>query len=178
MRKNRLFIALTLPYETKQSIIRFSRPFSRQHPEMKLEPAKKLHITMKFLGWTSQDPSDIASRLRNMKSELKHVPISFSEFDSFKGKKTIYYVGVKMNKQLLTLYQAINSAMHDAFRFKKESRVFIPHVTIARVKRPIKSSWKPSHLPKSFTARTLVLMQSRLKQKGSDYKTLHRITLK
>lgn len=99
-----------------------------------------LHITIKFLG----DVLDEKIGLINKKlSIIKLSPFTLrfrgvTGFPSFKSPRVVV-IKIDENPYLQSLFKEIEKNMF-SLGFKKETRSFSPHLTIARIKKPW--SWK------------------------------------
>ncbi len=129
----RLFVAVDLSEEIRDSISKLSKTFAVKG--IKTVEKENLHLTLKFLGEVQDSKKDrIISALDEI--EYKKFRINLKGVGYFPGgsKLRVIWVGVHSGaKQLETLANLVEDKMVE-LKFKKERR-FVPHTTIARVKR-------------------------------------------
>jgi RNA 2',3'-cyclic 3'-phosphodiesterase len=137
----RLFVALELREEVRQSIrdlIASLKPLSKAarwvHPE-------GLHVTLKFIGYVPEDRLDaIRSALAPVRSpravELRFRGIGFFPNDS---RPRVIWCGVEISSNLLPLARAVERAL-EPLGVERESRDYVPHLTLARFSKPGKAS--------------------------------------
>lgn len=181
----RAFVALEIPDDALNSIIKIRNDFFGTKERIKWESKDKLHLTLKFLGDTD------SSLLERLESELNRItdlhielPLKFSRIGTFNkdNKPRILWVGFEDNKNLQELYSDIENSFK-VFGFKKEERKFHPHLTLLRVKGyedMVKLlSFTKLELPDiSFAAGKISLIKSELKPTGSVYTVLKNFYLK
>ncbi len=135
----RLFVAVDLSEEIRNNISELSKIFAVKG--IKTVEKENLHLTLKFLGEVQDSKKDqIIAVLDEI--EYERFRISLKGVGYFPGgsKLRVIWVGVENGaKQLETLANLVEDKMME-LKFKKERR-FVPHATIARVKR-IDSSTK------------------------------------
>lgn len=104
-------------------------------------PAKnQLHITIKFLGNISDE---MVGNISEQLNEITHPPFKIrldgvTGFPSFRSPRVVV-IKIFENQSLKSLFKKVEEKMY-GIGFRKESRAFSPHFTIARVKKPW--SWK------------------------------------
>jgi 2'-5' RNA ligase len=129
----RLFVAVDLSEEIRENVSELSKIFAVKG--IKTVEKENLHLTLKFLGEVHDSKKDrIVSALDEI--EFERFKINFKGVGYFPGgsKLRVIWVGVESGaKQLETLANLVEDKMVE-LKFKKE-RKFVPHATIARVKR-------------------------------------------
>ena len=97
----------------------------------------KMHLTLKFLGNTTQGSIDnLNEALFNAVKSAKVINLSISGTGAFpvKGRPNVLWLGIKGDiDELKQLTVNINNSL-DPLGFITEKRDFLPHVTIARIK--------------------------------------------
>jgi 2'-5' RNA ligase len=188
----RAFIAIELPEIIQQAIIKQTARL-RQNISGELirwTPVKNIHLTLKFLG-------DVpANHLDFVKQSLTQTAKTSMPFDlqvgslgSFPNAKQprVLWVGVHAPPALNTLQQNIDIAM-DRLGYKKEDRLFSPHLTLGRV-RPgiapadsvkIRDALQSIQLGNIGTAsvNSVHLIKSDLNPTGPEYTNLFSANLK
>lgn len=177
----RLFIAINLPENIKrqiEAIIKNSPVYYDDNIRF-IEP-KNRHLTLCFLG--SQPEETIKLILKSIKETAGNSGLLI-EFEKMifapvnKPARMIWLLGSRETSQILTRVknELENNLIKNSVKFKRENRGFNGHLTLARFKTgKIKTSEiKLPQIEKlSFTAKSLDLMESRLKRNGAEYEIL------
>jgi 2'-5' RNA ligase len=132
----RLFVAADLPSEALEAIAEWQRSEIEPHAELRV--AHTLHLTLCFLGSVPESRvDDIATALSAV--ALPPLPTALGDvlFLPERGRKRVVAL------HLHDLGGAIVAAQHDLSRalaaikvYKPERRAYLPHVTVARYRRP------------------------------------------
>ncbi|MEK6941910.1 MAG: RNA 2',3'-cyclic phosphodiesterase [archaeon] len=131
----RLFIAINIPQEIKEKI------FTTYHRQIRKEGVKEtgknnLHITLKFLGPTSEEHiNEIEQKL--CKTNFEKFALTITGTGEFNGR-TIWLGVDDKHKNAEKILGQINRLL---FAGKGEKK-FEPHITIARSKKPAKKEIK------------------------------------
>jgi 2''-5'' RNA ligase len=141
----------------------------------------KMHLTLKFLGNTTQGSIDhLNEALFNAVKSAKVINLSISGTGAFpvKGRPNVLWLGIKGDiDELKQLTVNINNSL-EPLGFITEKREFLPHVTIARFKSNQKKIPNISnYLNTTFTELPMKivkisLMQSESFSKGTFYTIL------
>lgn len=159
---------------------------------MKDEPIKwvneqKLHLTLKFLGETSEaQVSQIQSILEQLATQCR--PLSFLPsgmgFFKSRGMPRVLFVDIREDDSLKRLAAAIDILV-SPLGFETESRPFNPHLTLARIKyiRHKKAFYEAvGHYQnmklQPVTIDEIIFYQSKLNPDGPVYNELAKFTLK
>src|SRR5438105_240543 len=169
----RLLIGLDLPDDLVGTLEKTLRPLKSAAP-LQWTPAANLHITTKFIGhWP-------AERLDELKAALAGVPsrppirVAIRSLGFF---TRIFWCGI--DAPGLAELAADTDACTWRLGVPSEERAFSPHLTLARIKRPV--DLKPlrraicgivSQDFGNFTAQAFFLYQSTPKPSGSVYTKL------
>lgn len=184
--KKRVFIAIDLPKEVKETFIIFLGKVKDVH-EVKWEKPEKLHLTLVFLGRATENQTlQLVSILDSIVSNQKSLNLSIVPFLSgFPTPSTPRVLWLPIEGELTTLQAVVNELQKilkdNNFRF--DERTFHPHLTIGRFRNGVKK-WQKQKvlktiedaLPKRsimFTVEGLTLFESTLSPKGSVYNVLH-----
>jgi 2'-5' RNA ligase len=132
----RSFIAIEVSNDdVKRCIVRFQKAILSTNADLKLVNADNMHITLRFLG-------DITpTMIEKVSEELKTIrfppfEVEFRAVGVFPSLKRINVVWVGIKKgvtELIDLSSQINSRLTKT-GFPPETRVFRPHITVARVR--------------------------------------------
>ena len=181
----RTFFALEIPVLALNKIIEIRDSFFVNEGKIKWEPIEKLHLTLKFLGDTKEELiSKLTDAISKILSSYDCLELVFSEFGLFKkeGKAKILWIGIKENRELLSMSNEIDEVCV-GFGFPKERRKFNPHLTILRIKgyedtKRIDKLINTGFEPIQFTADTVTFFRSILNPNGSVYTPIQKFNLK
>lgn len=182
----RLFIAIEMPTEIKSQIANVISELRSAQAEVRWEQPEKLHITLKFLGETSEDLlPQIVLLLEGVAEKTSPFTIKYSGLGCFPNihEPRIVWVGVDdITDKIQPLVASIETEMA-SIGLEKEIKAFHPHVTIGRMKsrknmstllRTMESITLESQ-PMSITE--IVLIKSELKPAGSIHTIMQQFSL-
>lgn len=185
----RLFIAILLPDSVKKNLGKIIGRLSQNYPELHFEKEEKLHLTLKFLGWTNLPQEKIDSLVEEIALTSPPFTLEFSSLNCFFSFNFILFADLKESKMLFNLASKIEKGL-EKLGFEKEKRKFKGHLTLARGKRKPVSFWrkycqeisKEKIQPRlnqgqSFKVSEIVLMESVLGREGSNYTVLSKYPL-
>ncbi len=178
----RLFIALTLPNETKEYLLGIQKKISNTYAKIAWEPKKKLHITLVFLGTISErELQPLRQRLR----AIHHAPITttlspLGGFPTLTAPRVLW-AGIHPPDAIIRLQLLVDQ--ETLTLSKKDYQTFTPHLTLGRVKliknkEKFLQRLKTIHIePKSFTCTTFALIKSTPTHNGSVYELIEEYPL-
>jgi len=142
-----------------------------QNPALRL--TKSYHLTLKFLGETD-NLDEIKEKLSKVKFPKFNVVCD--KIGLFPNEKAIriIWVGLEDNSKINDLQKEVESSLLDLF--PKDNR-FHPHITFARVKKPIKFE-KIDISKKEFNVNSFKLIKSTLTPEGPVYEDIVEVELK
>lgn len=125
----RLFVALELPHEVRDTLFRLRMPL----PGAKWVEADNLHLTLRFAGDIANPVArELASALARIDGEAFSLRVSGTGV--FGGQSpTAIWAGASPCPQLHSLQRATERAARQA-GLPAEGRSFKPHITLARLK--------------------------------------------
>ena len=172
----RLFIAALLPREIQSGIDEYIKTIRPRCEGVKWERREKLHITLKFLGNVEDSKAkQISSVLSGIVDNNAPLSMEIQRFGGFPALSNprIIFVGLTDNPSLSEIHATINSEL-EPHGFDKESRNFIPHVTIGRVKSKfrVKGTIPPPSRVR-FEINEIALIRSVPGREGSKYYPVH-----
>lgn len=130
--KHRLFVAIDLSPRVKKQLAVLIEKLASTHTGVKWEKSDKLHLTLKFLGSTPIAPTLIAETIQaKLEGQLPQFVITYGSLGMFVEKKSIIFLEVEKNEQLLRLFHMINNCL-ESLGCKREKNAFHPHVTLGR----------------------------------------------
>ena len=183
----RIFIAIDISEEARRKVSDYIESLRKEFPKLRVgwEKAEKLHLTMKFLGDTSEEQlqklnaafertAQIISNAEFQKRDFTFQILETGVFPTPK-KARILWLGLKDEKGILTKINEILEAECEKFGFAKENRKFKPHLTIARLRESqFSGKLVEKHLqnefePVEFEVSEIVIYESKLQPGGSIY---------
>ncbi len=178
----RLFIALEVPVETQETLIRSFTKLPLDFDRIRPAREENLHITLKFLGETN----------------IERLPAILATLDAAQGnpapelslgdqlmlpprRPTVIAIAI-LSSQLESLARFIDEDLSHRGVSELERRAFRPHITIARIKyaldaysRNLIAQWQSPEL--QFQSDTLTLFESTPSLHGSVYTPLKQTVL-
>ncbi len=187
----RLFIAVELSQEIKESIFGLAEGLFEVRTGLRLVSRENLHITMRFLGKADEKTARGAGRAM-AEAVLPIEPFALrvrgtGVFPST-GRPAVLWAGVEDEKQML---RRLSSELEEKLvktGLRREEKPFHPHVTAARVKKNIQQAdvqkiktWlnenKDADMGK-MTVRGISLFDSTLTSKGAVYRLVEKAFFK
>ncbi len=184
----RIFIAIDLDSKIKDQISAFINQLKRLGGNIRWVKTQGMHITLKFLGEVNEERIERIKRAMDRTvSDFKRFRIELTGTGSFPERSTrprVLWIGVKGSKEIELLQQALeNELLKEGFQ--KETRAFVPHLTLGRVKgysaiRTIleKIEENADRPFGEMVVKKIVLFRSILKPDGAEYKELYEAELK
>jgi 2'-5' RNA ligase len=178
----RLFIALNIPENIKDQLILLRDSVAAGN--YKWESKDKLHLTLKFIGDTTEENVEkIIEELKFLK-DYSSINCSINDFGFFfrDNNPSILWAGMKVADSLFEIVDKIESIL-EIFSITKEKRKFHPHLTLLRIKKNpgnnfINSFKNFKFVPINFQANSISLYKSELKSTGSVYQEIKNYKLK
>lgn len=128
----RLFVALPLPPEVRTRLTLLGGGV----PGARWMPPESLHLTLRFIGEVDGGTAqDIAEALDSI--DASPFALTLTGIDTFgQGEAArVLWVGVEREPALLELRERVESALRFA-GIAPDAQKYIPHVTLARLKKP------------------------------------------
>ena len=167
----RIFIAALIPDSIRLQLANYIDSLKQDVDGVKWEKSDKLHITLKFLGDVDEHKTDeILDSLGNLVEGYSVFNVNISDFGGFPNLKNprVLYAGLSHNSELSKFHYEMDKSL-SKIGFEKESRRFIPHITLARVKKRVHIKETPPITQSSFDITQVGLIESELRSKGSVY---------
>jgi 2'-5' RNA ligase len=187
--RHRIFIGINLPEEIKKELEKFQFKFS----ELPARWVKKenLHITLAFLGYVKdEDLPRIIEITKNVATRhapflIKIVKVTYGP-PKVSPPRMVWAIGEK-NENLWKLQEDLKNALMEMKipqLEEEEGRGFIPHITLARIRKWEFKQMEPEERPEidedlnfSFEVKSIEIMESHLKRGGAEYTILESIPL-
>jgi 2'-5' RNA ligase len=135
----RLFVALELPADVRDNLVDLIarlRPLCREARWVRPEG---MHVTLKFIGHAIADADE--EKLARARAALATVKSSSAVDIHYRGtgffpnarRPHVFWCGIQASANLAPLAANIEQAL-EALRVPRETRAFLPHLTLARFK--------------------------------------------
>src|SRR5438552_1072763 len=179
----RLFTAIELPEETRDSLVEAQAELKRRiEGKVSWVAGKNLHVTLKFLGEVAD--AEVVRVCDALKAvSVPRLTISVAKLGALPphGRAKVLMADLAgQADELAKLFDSIEGAC-EPLGFAREQRRFHPHITLGRLRMPRRVSHeieavklKPSE---PFEVREFLLMQSHLTSKGSEYQRVTSVGL-
>ncbi len=139
---------------------------------------KNIHLTISFLGNINDDMvTELISRLKkNIRQNMFEIEIQDTgAFPSNKHPNVLWLGISKGELEIIKLRKQINNSLKSISSIREEK--FIPHVTIARLKKTnmkidVSSFLNTVYSPIEFLVDSIHLYESRLTSQGAKYQSL------
>jgi len=182
----RAFIAVNIADVQRKEIAEVIDSFRRYDVRVKWVNAGNLHVTMKFLGETSEDSlTEMYSAIRDSIAGVAPFNLRLANVGCFPNarKPRVIWVGINDGfNQLKDISRCVENAL-EPFGFAPEKRKFAAHVTIGRVKDNRNIETLSSELDRikfdssDSQIRDVVFYQSDLRPQGPIYTALQAFEL-
>lgn len=182
----RIFIAIEISEDIRKAIFKQSMKAFSSHDYIRVIPPDNIHITLKFLGDTrDEDIGKIIHAVSSAASGHNSFDYSLEEkIGAFPntGKAKIAFIGINRgSNKISSLYQSLEDNL-SSIGIKKEKRGFHPHITLARIRKPVdigSIKWDPVNmLGNEPEAESLAIFESILGSGGARYIIIERFVLK
>ncbi|HKP68965.1 MAG TPA: RNA 2',3'-cyclic phosphodiesterase [Pyrinomonadaceae bacterium] len=181
----RIFIAIELSDAARSECFDHVQRLRHKYPSANVgwERAEKLHITVKFLGPTTDDileklNAGLDEKVRTLGRGI--LRLSGPGIFPNKSRPRILWIGADDRDGLASKGQASVEEVCRSLGFEPDDRRFTPHITIGRVKDPQSAQdLVAGHLraqiePVEFEVDGLVVYESKLLPTGSVYSVISR----
>ena len=179
----RSFISLNLPLSLRHELARHAGLIAGQDKRLQIRwlPLEKYHLTLVFLGEVeSAILSSLQFTLEQKLETAESIPLTFSAITPFPfSRPRIAAILVEQNAVLLQLQMDMLNCVRKC-RLSTESRRFVPHVTLGRLK-PRKGKtidFKARNILFSGFAESVTLFQSELVSSGAIHTVLAEFPLR
>jgi 2'-5' RNA ligase len=167
----RLFVALALPDEVRSALADW-RP--RDDALRPIDP-DHLHVTLCFLGWRDDSALQrIGGAAMACARALPAVSLGPARWLPPRRARVLTVEMDDPGGEVAALHARVSDAMVQAAGYVPEKRPFLPHVTVARVRRgarpPRAALPEPPRM--RFTPAALTLYRSHMRREGARYEAL------
>jgi 2'-5' RNA ligase len=167
----RLFVAAELPGEVRTALERWSP----RHDALRPVGGAALHVTLCFLGWQDEDRSKaIGAAAVACATPVGELAMGAALWLPRRRPRVLTVAVDDPAARLAAVQGCVVAAMVEAAGHEPERRPFLPHVTVARVRRgatpPRGDLPEPPAL--RFAPAALTLYRSHLRSDGARYEAL------
>ena len=179
----RAFFAIDLPEELKNKITAIIKLLQQKNPSKYISwtSPKNLHITLKFLGDVSNTQCEkFLPEIMDVVSQQPKFTLRLEKIDLFPAKRksrVISWLPSPMGRLVALAHQIEQQVV--LYDVPAETRPFKPHLTLARIKKPIKDELQIIDVPQlAFELEKLTLFRSETTHAGSQYEVVSELPLK
>ncbi|WP_349408209.1 RNA 2',3'-cyclic phosphodiesterase [Pseudalkalibacillus sp. SCS-8] len=128
------FLAVPIPYELQHQIHSYAEQINTILPLKKWTSPGDYHITLNFLGATSEDQAQqLVQNINHIKSDVHPFELTIDSVGVFGNPNTprVCWLGVEQSSALTQLQQKTTKSCERA-GFKTDDRPFRPHITLGK----------------------------------------------
>jgi 2'-5' RNA ligase len=175
----RLFVALELPAEVRDALAAWAVELGLGG--LRLLAADQLHVTLCFLGWQAADavqPIAAACRAVGTTGGLE-LRLGQAAWLPARRPRVLAVTLEDPGGRAARLQADLSGGLEEGGWYAPERRAYMPHVTVARVRRGAKVRPVDLRNPAgvAFTASDVTLFRSRLSAAGARYEALTTVQL-
>ncbi len=184
----RTFLAFEIDEDSKNKIWRLKKDLCDIEP-IRFERKEKLHITAEFFGELDRNAvTSVIKAMETLKGRYGKTELSLDQIGCFPhpSRPRVLWIGSRKNQEKLKKIREdfLNTWYNETIQAKvqKEPENYVPHITLARIKKPIAKEKTDQMLALSFAPITakierLSLFESVLKPTGAEYTKLYSVLL-
>jgi 2'-5' RNA ligase len=185
----RVFVALPLPDDFRESLLEKTAPLRLEHPEFRWTPEENLHVTLAFLGELDEAGVRLlVEAAGNAAAGTGPIALRSSHLMRFpkRGPAAVLALGFdRGHGEIAGLADRIETGLERAgaegrYSFRpREQRSFVGHLTIARKgRRPVVLAGEElTPIQIAAEVSRVVVFQSELRQEGAVYTPLAEFSL-
>jgi RNA 2',3'-cyclic 3'-phosphodiesterase len=188
MPRIRTFLAIDLGPDIREHLVSLQEELATIAGDVKWVEPENLHITLLFLGEVEQrETLDICRAAQKAVKEMPAFPLTIEGVGSFPNPRRprTLWVGVGAGQEeVCAVHDAIEAPLLDMGTYRRETRKYVPHVTIGRVKGEGPNDELAKALPNHRTwsagetqVSEVCVMSSQLAPAGPIYTVLGRAKL-
>ncbi len=177
----RIFVAIDIPEDVRGVIVNHISYLNKAfpHARVKWERAEKFHITMKFFGDADEPLMEkIEELVATAAASVAPFKLTAQGPGSFRRRESaVLWIGVEEFARAVGTLARIAKCLKDD---DQQTRRFHPHITIARIKKPVPARElidahdRAALQPREFLVDHLTIYESKLLQTGSVYSVVSR----
>lgn len=135
----RLFIAIPVPKEWKQSLINIYKK-NKKLKDVNWVPDEQYHITATFIGEIEEQKiQNLIETVQKGIQEVRPFELSLETITVAPNERQskMLWAKLKPSKEYQEISKLIRQHVSDEFQIKEEQRESIPHITLARFRKPV-----------------------------------------
>jgi 2'-5' RNA ligase len=179
----RIFVAVDISDQARRRVAAYIETLRNEfrQPRVGWEKPEKLHLTLKFVGDCEEKQlGELEKIVEEISAGFTNFKLKIAETGIFPNVRNprVLWIDVKDEKGNLAKINERLEAECEKIGFEKERRKFVPHLTIGRVREPLRArDLAQKHLqnkfePVEFEVSQIVIYESRLQPAGSIYSKL------
>lgn len=182
----RCFIAVKIPAEPaiRNFLLQLKNSLSSSRINW-VDPGS-LHLTFAFLGDLNEQQIKLTSEILRLATEAcPPVDIEIKGLGSFGSRQnpTVIWMGIKASENLFNLQSRLDKDLK-VIGYVSDHKIFHPHLTLGRIKSFNDKQNLDSYSEKNkdttflkFLAKSVILFESKLSQKGPEYSVISEFAL-
>ncbi len=168
-----------MPSPADESLYRATKDLRETYPGFKWVPPGNYHITELFLGEVDKREVTRVCGLLDSLPPLAKAQVDIAKVAQLpkKGSPKVIAAELGRGSQLCVRIHGLISALMPEY---SDRRTYVPHITLARVRRDIRVEYLGMQLPDldaGFIVSSVVLFESILRPQGPIYRQRHRVDL-
>lgn len=185
----RTFIALELNEALQRHLSGLVRSMARELPALRWVNPAEIHLTLAFLGELSEEQLALSMQATERAARgIAPFDYRLTHLGTFGSPRSVLWVGIdEPSGRLQQLHRLLNSELEQR-GFAVDTRPFSPHLTLSRIKKPIKpeeqailqqflDGTRGSISSPPYHVQHLSVMKSDLSSTGARYTCLHNYAL-
>src|SRR5437764_7647159 len=126
----RLFVGIDIDDAIRQRIVSFVDSLREAAPRARWVKPDTFHVTLKFLGETTQD-REVTAALQKLHLPGPQIRFCGTGFFPTARSARVFWVGIEADERLPSLAAAVDEAVAGV-GFARETQPYKPHLTVAR----------------------------------------------
>ncbi len=181
--KARLFVALDIPEGVREALAAWQRRELAALPELRPVAPEALHVTLCFLGWRDLAEAGRIGELAVGAAEaVQNLALGEPTWLPRRVPRVLAIEVEDAGGRCANLQSAVSDALVAGGFYERETRPFLPHVTVGRVRgrrspRGVRHRPPGPPPPLAFEGAAVTLYRSRPAAGGSTYEPLARAVL-
>ena len=180
--RTRLFVALELPHPVRAALAEWRVQILEQVAGLRATAAETIHVTLCFLGWQAEEQiAAVGERCADAAADTNRMELAVGR-GLWLPRRRPRVLAVEVEDPsgaLARLQAALSEVLSNGGWYERESRRFLPHVTLARAGRSVRV--RPDVLAAApqltFEGSAVTLFRSRLSPSGARYESLRTVEL-
>lgn len=173
--KARLFVALDLPEPVVDALVAWRAPLVRELDALRAVPRASLHVTLAFLGWQEEASiPPLAELVSASAGGVAGLALGEPLWLPRRRPRVLAVALEDRHGELAALQAQLVERLAAGGWYEREARPYLPHVTVARVRRGVAAATPELSPPTAppFEGAAVVLYRSRLAAAGARYEPL------